>query len=140
MIATVFMFLGRQGSLIVKIFCGSLPRDVTTRKKVQLCQWWADSAPPGWNKVKVSENVGATPVALVAPVDTSLLPIPKNKYFQHSEVNSSQFSESSEIYYKNLKGNNQSYVKLRYFERDTTSPALWPSHNILTLHGYSYKL
>ena len=28
--------------------------------------------PPGWNRVKVSENLGATPVALVAPVDTSL--------------------------------------------------------------------
>ena len=34
-------------------------------------QWWAESAPPGWNRVKVSENLGATPVALVAPVDTS---------------------------------------------------------------------
>ena len=28
--------------------------------------------PPGWNRVKVSENLGATPVAPVAPVDTSL--------------------------------------------------------------------
>ncbi len=27
---------------------------------------------PGWNKVKVSENLGATEVALVAPADTSL--------------------------------------------------------------------
>ena len=37
------------------------------------CQWWAESAPLGWNRVKVSENLGATAVALVAPVDTSLL-------------------------------------------------------------------
>ena len=28
--------------------------------------------PPGWNRVKVSENLGATAVAPVAPVDTSL--------------------------------------------------------------------
>ena len=28
--------------------------------------------PPSWNRVKVSENLGATPVAPVAPVDTSL--------------------------------------------------------------------
>ena len=28
--------------------------------------------PPGWNRVKVSENLGATSVAPVAPVDTSL--------------------------------------------------------------------
>ena len=33
----------------------------------------ADSAPPpGWNGVKVSENLGATMVAPVAPVVTSL--------------------------------------------------------------------
>ena len=36
-------------------------------------QWWAESVPPGWNRVKVSENLGATPVAPVAHVDTSLL-------------------------------------------------------------------
>ena len=30
-------------------------------------------SPPGWNRVKVSEILGATPVAPVAPVDTSLL-------------------------------------------------------------------
>ena len=35
-------------------------------------QWWAESAPPGWNRVKVSENLGATSVAPVAPVNTSL--------------------------------------------------------------------
>ena len=28
--------------------------------------------PPDWNRVKVSENLGATAVASVAPVDTSL--------------------------------------------------------------------
>ena len=41
-------------------------RDVTTRKR------WAESAYPGWNRVKVSKNVGVTSVALVVPVDTSL--------------------------------------------------------------------
>ena len=29
--------------------------------------------PPGWDRVKVSENLGATAVAPVAPADTSLL-------------------------------------------------------------------
>ena len=36
-------------------------------------QWWAESAPLGWNRVKVSENLGVTAVAPIAPVDTSLL-------------------------------------------------------------------
>ena len=35
-------------------------------------RWWAKSAPLGWDRVKVSENVGATAVAPVAPVVTSL--------------------------------------------------------------------
>ena len=35
-------------------------------------RWWAESAPPGGDRVKVSENLGATSVAPVAPVDTSL--------------------------------------------------------------------
>ena len=35
-------------------------------------QWWAESAPPGCNRVKVSQNLGATSVAPVAPVVTSL--------------------------------------------------------------------
>ena len=30
------------------------------------------SHPPGWNRVKVSEILGATVVVTVAPVDTSL--------------------------------------------------------------------
>ena len=36
-------------------------------------QWWAESAPPGGDRVKVSENLGATEVAPVAPVVTSLV-------------------------------------------------------------------
>ena len=32
-------------------------------------QWWAESAPPGEDRVKVSENLGATSVAPVAPED-----------------------------------------------------------------------
>ena len=35
-------------------------------------QWWEESALPGGDRVKVSENLGATWVAPVAPVDTSL--------------------------------------------------------------------
>ena len=35
-------------------------------------RWWAESAPPGGDRVKVSENLGATSVAPVAPGDTSL--------------------------------------------------------------------
>ena len=35
-------------------------------------RWWAESATPGWNRVKVSENLGATAVVPVTPVDTSL--------------------------------------------------------------------
>ena len=35
-------------------------------------RWWAESAPSHWlNRVKVSENLGATVVVPVAPVDTS---------------------------------------------------------------------
>ena len=35
-------------------------------------RWWAESGPPGGDSVKVSENLGATSVAPVAPVVTSL--------------------------------------------------------------------
>ena len=58
-------------------------RDVTTGKfLVRPLQWWAESAPLGWDRVKVSENLGATWVALVAPVVTSLQIIK----FPHGEV------------------------------------------------------
>ena len=40
--------------------------------QVRPLRWWAESAPPGWDRVKVSENLGATAVAPVAPADTSL--------------------------------------------------------------------
>ena len=39
---------------------------------MQPLQWWAESALPGGDRVKESENLGATSVALVAPVDSSL--------------------------------------------------------------------
>ena len=49
---------------------GMKVRDVNTRTiQVRLRQWWAEYTPPGWNRVRVSENLGAT---AVAPVDTSL--------------------------------------------------------------------
>ena len=41
--------------------------------------WWAESIPPGWDRVKVSENLGATRVAPVAPADTSLFVTPVKK-------------------------------------------------------------
>ena len=47
-------------------------------------QWWAESAPYGGDRVKVSENVGATTVAPVAPMDTSLYNFgrrPRRPYF-----------------------------------------------------------
>ena len=41
---------------------------------VRPLRWWAESAPPpGWDRVKVSENLSATEVAPVAPADTSLV-------------------------------------------------------------------
>ena len=42
------------------------------RKGVRPLRWWAGSAPPGGDRVKASENLGATVVAPVAPVGTSL--------------------------------------------------------------------
>ena len=38
-------------------------------------RWWAKSALPGGDRVKVSENLGATSVAPVAPLDTSLIKV-----------------------------------------------------------------
>ena len=36
-------------------------------------RWRAEFAPLGWDRVKVSENLGTTAVAPVAPADTSLI-------------------------------------------------------------------
>ena len=50
-----------------------LSRDVTTGKiLVQPLRWWGRICPPGWNRVKASENLGATAVPPVAPAVTSL--------------------------------------------------------------------
>ena len=51
-------------------------------------RWWAKSAPPGGDRVKVSENLGATSVAPVAPVDTSL------HYIQPSNLSSALATSS----------------------------------------------
>ena len=42
-------------------------RDVTMGKfLVQPLRWWVESAPPlGWNRVKVSENLDATPCGYI---------------------------------------------------------------------------
>ena len=40
---------------------------------MQPLRWWAESAPHRGYRVKVSENLGATAVTLVAPEDTSLM-------------------------------------------------------------------
>ena len=37
--------------------------------------WWAKSAHPGWDRVKVYENLGVTAIILVAPVVTSLVTV-----------------------------------------------------------------
>ena len=61
--------LGFKGHKIV-VF-----KDVSTVKYlVRLLRWWAESAPvpPGWNRVKVSENLGAKAVIPVVSADTSL--------------------------------------------------------------------
>ena len=48
-------------------------RDVTVEIfQLRPLQWLAESAPLGWDRVKVSDNLGATSVAPVAPVVTSL--------------------------------------------------------------------
>ena len=39
---------------------------------MQPLRWWAESASPSGDRVKESENLGATSVTPVAPVDTSL--------------------------------------------------------------------
>ena len=44
----------------------------TSCQRCDLCDGGAESAPLGWNRVKVSENLGATAVAPVAPAVTSL--------------------------------------------------------------------
>ena len=50
--------------------------DITTRKcYLQPLRWWAKSAVIVWDSVKVFENLGATAVAPVAPVVTSLCAI-----------------------------------------------------------------
>ena len=49
-------------------------RGVTTGKcKLRPLRWWVESAPLGLDRVRVSENLGATAVAPVAPVVTSLV-------------------------------------------------------------------
>ena len=48
-------------------------RDVTVGEfLVRTLQCWAESAPPCWNRIKVSENIGATAVEPVASAVTSL--------------------------------------------------------------------
>ena len=45
--------------------------------QVRPLRWWIESVPPGWDRAKVSENLGATLVAPVAPADTSLTRVHK---------------------------------------------------------------
>ena len=48
---------------------------------MQPLRWWVESAPPVGDRVKVSENLGATSVAPVTPVDTSLYNIHSSPSF-----------------------------------------------------------
>ena len=50
-------------------------RDVSTGKlMVRPQRWWAEYAPHGWNRVKISENLGAIADVLVSPMDTYGIP------------------------------------------------------------------
>ena len=53
---------------------------------MQALQWRAESALPGGDRVKVSENLGATEVAPVAPVDTSLTSTVDSLHFTVPEL------------------------------------------------------
>ena len=51
--------------------------------------------PPGWDRVKVSENLGVTAVAPVAPADTSLVNLKtllKPSFFPKNERNIARIS------------------------------------------------
>ena len=66
--------------------------------------------PPGWNRVKVSENFGATAVAPVTPADTSLAPI-----------------KSKEIYFRDkIPKCNQDLIELSKIKNNYF--ALFPTH------------
>ena len=68
-------------------------RDVTTGKcKLRPLRWRVESAPLGLDRVRVSENLGATAVAPIAPVVTSLEK--KTIHFKNSYTLFSQKSES----------------------------------------------
>ena len=45
---------------------------------------WAEFVPPGWNRIKVSENISATARVPVAPLVTSLLSMSQNKGELHT--------------------------------------------------------
>ena len=72
----LFKTLTQSFSHFLQKFSTHVPsylRDVTMGKiQMRPLQWWAESAPPGGDRVKVSQNLGATWVAPVAPADTSL--------------------------------------------------------------------
>ena len=58
--------------------------DYKKRLEITICFIADESAHPGWDKVKVlSENLGATAVALVAPADTSLGSMPRIKIHKY---------------------------------------------------------
>ena len=59
--------------MLLPLACLRSRKDVTTGKYLlRPLRWWAESAPLSWDRVKVSENLGGTAVAPVAPVVTSL--------------------------------------------------------------------
>ena len=61
-------------AIAVEIIKVTKTRELTTGKfLVRPLQCWGRICPlPGWNRVKISENLGATAVALVALAGTSL--------------------------------------------------------------------
>ena len=59
-------------------------------------QWWAESAPPGGDRVKISENSVATSVAPGAPVDTSLI-VNCNHTYTHQNTKKYTIYDSLQI-------------------------------------------
>ena len=63
---------------------------------MQPCQWWAESAPPDWNRVKVSESLGVTAIIPVVPVDT-LISVRSWSFSLDGSLKSKVFAQKSTV-------------------------------------------
>ena len=67
----VHIYFGSERGILIIADSGPprYVRDLTAGKCwLRHLIWWAESIPLGWDRIKVSENLGATVVAAVAPV------------------------------------------------------------------------